>query len=545
MMSKDPETLGLSPEQLHQLKQRIRDRKLEEADWRLIEGILETVEVLRNAVQKKTVAVKRLLRMLFGPRTEKSQAVLPSATTASPTSPQGQERQGTRKGKGHGRNGADEFPGAAKVRVAHANLKSGDRCPKCPKGTLYCLKDPALLIHFLSGPPVSATLYECQRLRCSSCGQVFTAEAPQEVSAKKYDESAASMIAVLKYGHGFPFHRMEHLQEQLGVPLAASTQWELVEEKADSILPVYDLLVELAAQGDILHNDDTTMKILQYLGKRAERYKEQEASGQQRTGVFTTGIVSIVEVHKIALFFTGKHHAGENLLQVLQKRQAGRSPPLQMCDALARNLPKDFKVILCNCLSHARRKFIELLDAFPQECQTVLETFKSLYFNDEQTKKQNMDPQQRLSYHQVHSQPVMKGLEAWLHQQMDEKKVEPNSSLGEAIRYMLDHWEPLTRFLKVAGAPLDNNICEIALKRAILHRKNAMFYKTQHGALVGDIYMSLIYTCTLSGANPVDYLTELERHAAELAKDPGRWLPWTYKESLAPLEGPATSADRP
>ena len=544
MKSKDPETLGLSPEQLHQLKQRIRERKLEEADWRLIEGILETVEVLRNAVQKKTVAVKRLLRLVFGPRTEKSQAVLP-ATTASASSPRGQERQLDSNRKGHGRNGADEFQGAAKVQVAHANLKSGDRCPKCPKGRLYCLKDPALLIHFLSGPPVSATLYECERLRCNSCGQVFTAEAPQEVSAKKYDESAGSMIAVLKYGHGFPFHRMERLQEQLGIPLAASTQWELVEQKADSILPVYDLLVELAAQGEILYNDDTTMKILEYLGKRAERHGEQEAPGEQRTGVFTTGIVSVVETHKIALFFTGKHHAGENLLQVLHRRQGGRSPPLQMCDALARNLPGDFKVILCNCLSHARRKFIESLDAFPAECQIVLEAFESVYFNDEQTKKQNMDPQQRLLYHQAHSQPVMKGLEAWLHQQIDQKTVEPNSSLGETIRYMIDHWEPLTRFLHVAGAPLDNNVCERALKRAILHRKNAMFYKTQHGAFVGDIYMSLIYTCTLSAANPVDYLTVLERHAAELAENPWRWLPWTYKESLAPREGPAASADRP
>jgi len=542
MKNKDPQTLGLSPEQLQQLKQRIHERKLEEADWRLIEGILETVEFLRNAVQKKTMAVKRLLRMLFGPRTEKSQTVVPRSST-SPDSPQRQESQGNSKHKGHGRNGADEFQGAAKVKVAHADLKSGDRCPKCPKGKLYSLKNPALLIHFLSGPLVSATLYECERLRCNSCGQVFTAEAPQEVSAKKYDESAGSMIAVLKYGHGFPFHRIEHLQEQLGVPLAASTQWELVEQKADSILPVYDLLVELAAQGEILYNDDTTMKILQYLGKRAERYEQQEATDKQKRSVFTTGIVSIVETHKIALFFTGKHHAGENLLEVLQKRQGGRSPPLQMCDALARNLPGDFKVILCNCLSHARRKFFELLDAFPQECQLVLEAFESVYFTDEQAKKQNMNPQQRLSYHQVHSQPVMKGLEAWLHQQIDESKVEPNSSLGEAINYMLDHWESLTRFLKVAGAPLDNNVCERALKRAILHRKNAMFYKTQHGAFVGDIYMSLIYTCTLSAANPVEYLTELERHAAQLARDPGRWLPWTYKESLALQERPAASAD--
>jgi transposase len=221
MKKKAPATLSISAEQLQQLKQRIRERKLQEADWRLIEGILETVQFLRNAVQKKSMAVKRLLRMLFGPRTEKSQAVLPDAggqqQSASPPTAQGEQRQHNGKRKGHGRNGADEFWGTAKVQIAHPNLKSGDRCPKCPKGKVYPLSEPALLIHFLSSAPVAATLYECQRLRCSCCGEVFTAEAPPEGSGRKYDEGAASMIAVLKYGHGFPFHRMEHLQEDLGV----------------------------------------------------------------------------------------------------------------------------------------------------------------------------------------------------------------------------------------------------------------------------------------------------------------------------------------
>jgi transposase len=536
MKKKSPGTLGVSPEQLQQLKQRIRERKLEEADWRLIEAILETMQFLRDAVQQKSMAVKRLLRMLFGPRTEKSRTVLPDAggeqPSASPPTASGERRHHNGKRKGHGRNGAGEFWGAAKVQVAHPDLKSGARCPKCPKGKVYPLSEPALLIHFLSSPPVAATLYECQRLRCSSCGEVFTAEAPPEVSGKKYDESAGSMIAVLKYGHGFPFHRMEHLQGDLGVPLPASTQWGLVEQKANSILPVYDCLLQQAAQGELLHNDDTAMKILQYLGKRAERYEQPQAHDEQRTGIFTTGIISVVQDHKIALFFTGKHHAGENLLELLERRQTGRSPPLQMCDALSRNLPQDFKVILCNCLAHARRKFIELLEAFPQECQIVLEAFKSVYFTEEQAQRAGMNPQQRLAYHQAHSEPVMKGLKGWLYQQIDEKKVEPNSNLGEAIQYMFGHWEALTRFLQVAGAPLDNNICERALKRAILHRKNALFYKTQHGAFVGDVYMSLIYTCTLSGANPVEYLTELERHAAELAENPRRWLPWSYKNSL-------------
>ena len=124
-------------------------------------------------------------------------------------------------------------------------------------------------------------------------------------------------------------------------------------------------------------------------------------------------------------------------------------------------------------------------------------------------------------------------LRAWLHRQLDERLVEPNSSLGTAISYMLKHWEQLTLFLRVPGAPLDNNICERALKRAILHRKNALFFKTSRGAHVGDLFMSLIHTCQLCGANPFLYLNEVERHADELSSNPDRWMPWNYQETLA------------
>ena len=107
---------------------------------------------------------------------------------------------------------------------------------------------------------------------------------------------------------------------------------------------------------------------------------------------------------------------------------------------------------------------------------------------------------------------------------------------------MLKHWEKLTLFLRVPGAPLDNNICERALKKAILHRKNALFFKTANGAHVGDVFMSLIYTCELCGANPFDYLTELERHAGELAEDPQRWMPWNYRQTLDALTPPPVTA---
>ena len=124
-------------------------------------------------------------------------------------------------------------------------------------------------------------------------------------------------------------------------------------------------------------------------------------------------------------------------------------------------------------------------------------------------------------------------LHGWLDAQFAERRVEPNSSLGKAITYLLRHWKPLTLFLRQAGAPLDNNLCERALKRAVLHRTNALFYRTLNGAQVGDLFMSLIHTCQLCGVNSFDYLVELQRHAGALAASPAEWMPWNYRETIA------------
>jgi transposase len=137
-----------------------------------------------------------------------------------------------------------------------------------------------------------------------------------------------------------------------------------------------------------------------------------------------------------------------------------------------------------------------------------------------------------MGLHQERSGPVMEELHGWLERQLAEHRTEPNSALGKAITYLLRHWRPLTLFLRQAGAPLDNNLVERALKRAVLHRKNALFYRTLNGAQVGDLFMSLIHTCPLCSANSFDYLTELQRHAPELAAAPAEWMPWNYRETL-------------
>jgi transposase len=446
--------------------------------------------------------------------------------------------------KRHGRNGADAYDGAEKIVVPHESLKSGDRCPECHKGKVYEVKIPGALIRIVGQAPVQAKVYELQKLRCNLCGKVLTAQAPEGIGTEKYDATAASMIALLKYGSGLPFNRLEGLQGSLGIPLPASTQWDIVNDSAKMIEPVYDELIRQAAQGEIVYNDDTTMKILELMGKRAqakalaEDAPERAKGAPKRTGVFTSGIVSTKDRRTIALFFTGRRHAGENLAVVLRHRAADLSAPIQMCDALSRNEPKEFETILANCNAHGRRQFVDLAENFPDECRYVLETLGEVYFNDALARERNLSPVERLRFHQAQSGPLMKKLKEWFTQQFEDRLVEPNSALGEAISYMLKHWEKLTLFLRKPGAPLDNNITERALKRAILHRKNALFYMSENGAHVGDLFMSLIHTCELCGANPFDYLTTLQRHAADLASDPAKWMPWNYREALGRTGAP-------
>ncbi|HEX9910516.1 MAG TPA: IS66 family transposase, partial [Desulfatiglandales bacterium] len=474
----------------------------------------------------------RFVNRLFGHHTEKAKEVLkdpcPEKQRSSPSS-SAESESPKEKPKGHGRNGASAYEGAQKVCVPHPCYKAGDRCPLCPKGKLYPFWEPGVEVRMVGRAPLEATVYELEKLRCNLCGTIFSAQVPDEAGKDKYDETAGAMVALLKYGSGLPFNRMERLQESLGVPLPASTQWEIVERTADKIHPVYSELIREAAQGELLYNDDTTMKILANLKKPEVN---DETSGK---GSFTTGVLAVRDKRRMALFFTGAKHAGENLTQLLEQRISGLSPPIQMCDALSRNVPKEFETFLANCLAHARRNFVDLVSGFPEECRYVIEALAEIYHYDKVAKEQSLSPDQRLRFHQDHSGPVTERLNEWLRKQLDHRRVEPNSSMGKAITYMLKHWQPLTLFLRVPGVPLDNNLCEQVLKRAILHRKNSLFFKTEHGAYIGDLFMSLIHTCILNRVNPFHYLTTLQRHSSELFRNPKQWLPWNYQQAVTNL----------
>ncbi len=538
MAEKKPqEMIEMSDDELIELLVRLKNGHLLDSDYPKLYALVSTFGWLIRSLQEKSLSIKRLQR-LFSIKTEKSKYILKDqeidkkqSDNAAGYFEEGKGRRDSdesKKVKGHGRNGVSAYKGAKRVRIAHENLRPGSRCPDCPAGKLYLMKRPAVTICLTGNAPVSGTIYELEMLRCSSCLKIFKADLPKEAGDKKYDEKAGAIISLLKYGNGVPFYRLENLQKNFGIPLPAATQWEIVEEVGNAAYPIYQELIRQAADGQVIHNDDTTMKILSLMEEI-----EQEKPDNERCGIFTSGILSKVQDREIALYFSGRKHSGENIEEVLRRRSKCLGPPIQMCDAEARNIPKESETITIYCLTHGRRKFVDLVEIFPPECQVVIEAIAEVYRNEHITKEMGISGRERLEFHRGKSGPVMNELKDWLDKQFEEKRVEPNSSLGRAIKYMRKHWQKLTGFLRIENAPIDNNAVERILKKVILHRKNSYFYKTEIGAAIGDILMSIIQTCNLAKINAFEYLVNIQKYADRVLRNPELWLPWNFNDTKA------------
>lgn len=431
------------------------------------------------------------------------------------------------KQKGHGRFAHTAYKDALEYTITHTTLNPGDACPDDCGGKVYPFK-PGMVVRITGNTLGTVHKYELEKLRCNLCGTVFTADLPPGVSDTKYDSRFKAILAMQKYYMGVPFNRQASLQGMLGLPSPSSTQFELVEHVADAGYRVVSSLEKIAANAKVIHNDDTKARILSLM------YEHGKNPNQDRKGIFTSGIIAKAEDKIIALFYTGKQHAGENLADVLQHRAKEKTPIIQMCDALSANLPKKMETILCKCLGHGFRKIRDLLEFYPEPCLHIIKALGKAFEHDAATV--GMMDKQRLAYHRKHSKPILKKLHSWMKRQLNKNRIEPNSSLGKAIKYLLKHWKGLTQFYRIAGCPIDNNIVERALKIPIRIRKSAMFYKTEHGANIANVLLSLIYTAKLANENPVDYLVALQDHKTDVFQNPDDWVPWRYRDTLAALE---------
>ena len=430
--------------------------------------------------------------------------------------------------KGHGRNSADAYQGAAIVEILHPELNPGDTCPaEACDGRLYEMSEPGVLVSVTGAPLASATRYELQKLRCALCEIIYTAPLPEGISDKKYDANFISMLMINKYFMSVPLYRQDRLQNYLGVPLPASTQWDLMVAFEPMLKALYKALSQDAANGVALCYDDTSAKIMSEI-KAAKTAKKGEKS--QHT-CFTTGIVSLHEDHRTYLYRTDNRTAGKCIADIMAIRDANLEPPIMMCDALSANIPQgiaDDLYILCFCLVHARRQFYELPNGYDDVADKVIGLIGNIY--DHETHTKGFTAQKRLVYHQEKSTPVMAELKRYLEEQKAE--FEPNSVAGKAIDYILSRWTQLSQFLRHPHAPLDTNIVERALKLAIQVRKSSMFYKSLSSAAFASYVQSALYSAAQNEINPCEYMGALIDNECAVIQNPKEWLPWRYKKTL-------------
>ena len=543
-----PGRLELSVEQLNALLDRIEQHKITEQDYPLIADLIRSMAWLSKTLEDQNITIHRL-KKIFGFKTERTNNlpdVKPenenNSTEAAPNSdaqsnkndPKEKDSDGDPEDKKKKRKGkrfsVKDYKNAIVTKIAHQSLKAGCRCPYCQKGNLRMV-DPGMVLRIIGQPWLQAFIYECERFRCNTCGKTFTARLPQDIArTKKYDKTAKAIVCILKYRGGFPFYRQESLQKMLNTPVSDTVLWKMTNDVAECLEPIFEALIIEAAKGECLHNDDTKARILDLILENKSRKEEKK-----RTGIYTSAILSRLSDRQIALFFTGRQHAGENLDDVLYNRPVEMTVPTQMCDASNNNSPQNHRTDESNCHAHLRRKFFEIAEIWPTYILPIITFLNTLFSNEREAKKQDLNELEIFKMHKEKSSPIMDRLKRYCKSLIDDKKTEPNSNLGKAINYMFNHWEGFTLFLRKPGVPLDNNADERLIKRAVLNRKNGLFFKTEHGAYVGDILLSCIETCQLNNVNPYNYLIAVQTYKDKTSLNPSRWLPWNYEKEILSL----------
>lgn len=422
------------------------------------------------------------------------------------------------------------------VKHTHKTLKKGDPCPQpdCDKGKLYP-KDPKIAIRISGHAPFEATKHICDRLRCNQCGALYTAEVPEEVLNdgdlnQMYGYSARSLMAINKFYSGEGYHHQESLSSMMGHQVSASTVFDQVEYLANDATPIFYEMKRDAAKSVKFFGDDTFHRILD---KEPEIRPNRNGKGQRlRTGIYSSCVIARTkDKHDIVIMDTSLGHFGEAIDDILRHRPPDLPPPLLMSDALSSNTPTACKVVQILCNAHGNRQFKDIESFFP-EVTPIIDQYCKIWTYDRHTKDQQMSDQARLEYHQKYSLPIMEEIKRWCEAKLQDETFEENSALGKAIRYFTKHYLELCRFCWIPGAELDNNLTEQTLKIIIRGRKTYMFFKTDNGAGVANVIISLIATAWRAGVNVFEYLTDIQRYKDQVKASPELWVPYRYESTI-------------
>lgn len=528
--------VDLSESELDALLERIEQAKTHElalsaGDYELLMGAVMMLANMQERLENNDLSVLKLRKLLGMVRSsEKLRDLLPAGDN-KPSSGTGDNNR-TKAGKNK-RNAPRKKKPPNKPQVhnhAIEGISKGDQCSQCNAGKLYKYT-PAVLLRVTGNAPLSCHKHVAEQYRCNSCGEIYTANLPEHVSAdgprdQQYGYSARSVLSIGKYFAGSPFYRQEHINGLLGVSISASTIFDQCEKVANALNPVFKAIKRVAADATLFYLDDTTNRILE---QKPVMKKSRDGRERLRSGIYTSAVLAITDDDKrLVLFQTNVGHAGEFMQEILDARDTARAPPMLMSDALSANhvTGHEFKKCLCN--AHGRRGFVELIEHNPDEVVYALELYQHAWVNEVHCVDKALTPEQRTDYHKVHSLPHLQTLLAWCHEQLNSDVVEANSNLGKAMRYFIRHFDGLSAFCTLPGAPVDNNEIERLIKLIVRARKNSLFFKTAIGADISDIITSILAICNENEVNGFEYLNAIQRNQAAVKASPEKWLPWNY-----------------
>jgi transposase len=499
-------------------------------DLKLLLLAISTLCTLQEKIEADDVTLHKLRKLL---------GMVQQSERRSVSSPIPKNKK--KKSQKNNKDKKNKSPSKPPKIIHHAitEYQRGQVCPACNIGKLY-KSDPGVLLRVTGHARFEAEKHITEQLRCNACQEVYKAPLPESVledgdADQMYAYSARTLMVIDKFFSGIPYYHQANLADIFGHSMGASTVFDQCEHVANAVMPIFYELKRQAATGYQFLLDDTRNRILE---QKPELRDKPNGKGQVlRTGVYSSGLIAqLSDGHEVVLFETSLGHAGEHLNSILKLRPSGLPPPLTMSDALSSNSVTALAVKSAFCNSHARRNFFDIKSRHPAEIDWVLETYAGIWEAEDIIKEENLNPDQRLAYHQQHSLPAMQSIRDWAANKLEKEDFEEYSALGKAIHYFLKHYEKLILFCVEPGALIDNNRMEEKLKILIRGRKMAHFYKTVNGASVANVLISLVATAYGADENVYDYLVALQRHKQHIKEDPRTWLPWNYKKTLDTID---------
>jgi transposase len=379
---KMPKVTKISQEQMDNFLAAIMDSNISAEYAELAKMLIHGNAWMARQLELGQLSIAKLRKLFQIQGSEKASSRKPQNDPASSTNKGSDDSDN----KGHGRNSADAYAGAEIIEIEHPELSPGDTCPaEACDGRLYEVSEPGAFVQVTGSPLARATRYNLQKLRCAVCEIIYTAPLPEGISDRKYDANFVAMLMINKYFMSVPLYRQDRLQSHLGIPLPASTQWDLMVAHEPMLKALYGAFTQDAANGVALCYDDTSVKIMSEIkaAKLAEKGTKSEHT------CFTTGIVSLHEDHRTYLYITDNRTAGKCIADIMGQRDAQLDPPIMMCDALAANIPQGIAedlYILCFCLVHARRQFYELPNGYDDLADKVIGLIGTIYEHEAHTK---------------------------------------------------------------------------------------------------------------------------------------------------------------